>query len=143
MTTVTLILKGYFQHEDSKGHKGTIGPGDMQWMQAGRGIVHAEMPLFDEDSPSGAVDPEGLQLWIDLPKKAKDAPPTYTELLAEDIPDAHPSEFVSIRVIAGKAQGNGKQGMVESVVKPAGGAEYYQIRITRAGEKHWQPVRTY
>ncbi|KAF9980982.1 hypothetical protein BGZ75_007771 [Mortierella antarctica] len=49
--TVTLMLKGHFQHEDFAGHKGTIGPGDVQWMTAGRGIVHAEMPLFLEDDP--------------------------------------------------------------------------------------------
>lgn len=58
------MLKGKTQHEDHKGHKGVLAPGDVQWMQAGKGIVHSEMPLHDESGQ----DPIGLQLWVDLPK---------------------------------------------------------------------------
>jgi len=136
MTTVTLMLNGTFQHEDSKGHKGLIQAGDMQWMQAAGGIVHAEMPVHGPGDP----DPEGLQLWLDLPKAAKYGAPTYTELVRENIPHAHPSEHVKVKVIAGKAQGNEEEGTVESIVKPAGGAEYYQVEISKSGEKWWQPI---
>lgn len=74
------MLKGKVQHEDFVGHKGTIGPGDLQWMTAGKGIMHAEMPLHEEGQP----DPEGLQLWIDLPRKDKGIEPTYQEMAATE-----------------------------------------------------------
>lgn len=60
----TYMLSGAFRHEDHKGHKGTLNPGDVQWMQAGKGIVHSEMPLHEE----GKGDPTGMQLWVDLPR---------------------------------------------------------------------------
>jgi quercetin 2,3-dioxygenase len=63
--TVTYMLEGAWKHEDSEGHKGTIEAGGVQWMTAGRGIIHAEMPVH----ASGQPDPKGLQLWVDLPEK--------------------------------------------------------------------------
>lgn len=98
--------------------------------------MHAEMPVVEP----GYANPEGLQLWLDLPKDAKYGKPTYTELVREDIPHAHPSEHVKVKVIAGKAQGNEQEGLVTAVVKPAGGAEYYQVEIAKSGEKWWQPL---
>ncbi|KAI1302993.1 hypothetical protein EDD11_005446 [Mortierella claussenii] len=97
--TVTYMLEGQFQHEDFAGHKGTIGPGDLQWMTAGRGIVHSEMPVKSQDRA------HGLQLWINLPKEHKMCEPQYQELLDKEIPRAMPEEGVVIKVIAGKSHG--------------------------------------
>ncbi len=70
-TTVTYLLEGTSKHEDFAGHAGTIGPGDVQWMNAGHGIMHAEMPIHRDADGNKLVDPVGLQLWVDLPKEAK------------------------------------------------------------------------
>ncbi|KAG0349987.1 hypothetical protein BG005_010489 [Podila minutissima] len=88
--TVTLMLEGYFQHQDFTGRQGTIGPGDVQWMTAGRGIVHAEMPYFPEEETlskkKGSSSIWGLQLWVNLPKKHKLCKPQYQDLKDEAIP---------------------------------------------------------
>ncbi|KAG0021795.1 hypothetical protein BGZ81_008770 [Podila clonocystis] len=98
--TVTYMLEGEFQHEDFAGHKGTIGPGDLQWMTAGRGIVHSEMPV--KTNPGRA---HGLQLWVNLPHDQKMCEPQYQELRDEQIPRANPEEGVVIKVIAGESHG--------------------------------------
>ncbi|KAF9345797.1 hypothetical protein BGX26_002732, partial [Mortierella sp. AD094] len=90
---------GQFQHEDFAGHKGTIGPGDLQWMTAGRGIVHSEMPVKSQTRA------HGLQLWINLPKEHKMCEPQYQELLDKEIPRATPEDGVIIKVIAGESYG--------------------------------------
>ncbi|KAF9084093.1 hypothetical protein BGX23_010847, partial [Mortierella sp. AD031] len=90
---------GQFQHEDFAGHKGTIGPGDLQWMTAGRGIVHTEMPV------KTSTPAHGLQLWINLPQSEKMCEPQYQELLDGQIPRATPQDGVVIKVIAGKSHG--------------------------------------
>lgn len=98
--TVTYLLptsKGSFVHEDFCGHKGMIGPGDLQWMTAGRGIVHSEMPV----SP---VEAHGLQLWVNLPRRMKMIEPRYQELLAKDLPKVKKDGVMAI-VIAGQALG--------------------------------------
>ena len=77
----------------NEGNKGTLRPGDLQWMTAGRGIVHSEMPCW-----GGA---RGLQLWVNLASQYKMVEPSYQELKAEDIPTIS-SEGVTVRVIAGK-----------------------------------------
>jgi quercetin 2,3-dioxygenase len=78
--TVTYMLEGEVEHEDFKGHRGKIGPGDVQWMTAGKGIVHAEMPSsFDKAS-------FGFQLWINLDRKNKFCDPKYQEHLRDKIP---------------------------------------------------------
>ncbi|KAF9983046.1 hypothetical protein BGZ80_008524, partial [Entomortierella chlamydospora] len=97
--TVTYMLEGQFQHEDFAGHKGTIGPGDLQWMTAGRGIVHSEMPVKSQTRA------HGLQLWINLPKEHKMCEPQYQELLDKEIPRATPQEGVVVKVIAGESHG--------------------------------------
>ncbi|KAI8597471.1 RmlC-like cupin domain-containing protein, partial [Dissophora ornata] len=97
--TVTYMLEGQFQHEDFAGHKGTIGPGDLQWMTAGRGIVHSEMPVKSQTRA------HGLQLWINLPKEHKMCEPQYQELLDKEIPRATPEEGVTVKVIAGESHG--------------------------------------
>jgi redox-sensitive bicupin YhaK (pirin superfamily) len=65
--TVTYMIEGESQHEDSEGHKGTIVAGGVQWMVAGKGIIHAEMPVHALSQP----DPRGLQLWVDLPENVR------------------------------------------------------------------------
>ena len=99
-STVTFVLpnsKGGFIHEDFMGHKGVIHGGDLQWMSAGKGIVHSEMPVSEEEA-------HGLQLWINLPKHAKMTDPSYQELSAKDVPQVT-KNGVTANVIAGEALG--------------------------------------
>ncbi|KAI9135943.1 RmlC-like cupin domain-containing protein [Paraphysoderma sedebokerense] len=91
------MLEGTFEHEDFAGHRGKIGPGDLQWMTAGRGILHAEVPGIDEVA-------RGLQLWVNLPKSHKMMEPRYQELLAKNVPEAN-LDGVKIKVIAGESHG--------------------------------------
>ncbi|XP_050256507.1 pirin-like protein [Quercus robur] len=95
--TVTYMLEGGITHQDFAGHKGTIGPGDVQWMTAGRGIIHSEMPAGGETS-------KGLQLWINLSSKDKMIEPRYQELLRGDIERAE-KDGVEVRIIAGESMG--------------------------------------
>jgi len=94
--TVTYILKGEVTHRDSLGNEGTIGPGDVQWMTAGRGIMHEEMPLAAENGM------EGFQLWVNLPADLKMTEPRYQEISSEKIPVVEQVGGVSVRVIAGE-----------------------------------------
>ncbi|XP_033742731.1 pirin-like isoform X2 [Pecten maximus] len=95
--TVTYILKGAVRHEDFCGHAGTINEGDLQWMTAGRGIVHCEMPWGD-----GVT--HGLQLWVNLSAENKMIKPAYQELLDKDIPQTT-KDGVTVKVIAGESFG--------------------------------------
>ena len=95
--TVTYLLHGKVRHEDSKGHKGIIEEGDLQWMTAGRGIVHCEMPW-------GGTVCKGLQLWVNLAKKDKMIEPEYQELKSKDIP-VRTNDGVTVKVIAGESCG--------------------------------------
>lgn len=102
--TVTYILEGGGEHEDSAGHRGTIGPGAVQWMTAGRGIVHSETPsrhLLDE---GGRM--HGFQVWVNLPARLKMTEPRYQELSAESIPRATSADGLArATIIAGSALG--------------------------------------
>ncbi|KAF8393960.1 hypothetical protein HHK36_020162 [Tetracentron sinense] len=95
--TVTYMLQGAFTHQDFSGHKGTIRTGDVQWMTAGRGIIHSEMP-------AGEGTQLGLQLWINLSSRDKMIEPRYQELLSEEIKKAE-KDGVEVRVIAGESMG--------------------------------------
>ncbi|CAJ1963987.1 unnamed protein product [Sphenostylis stenocarpa] len=95
--TVTYMLQGAITHEDFEGHKGTIEAGDLQWMTAGRGIVHSEMPAAQGTQ-------KGFQLWINLASKYKMIEPRYQEVLSKDIAEAE-EDGVKVRVIAGEALG--------------------------------------
>eukprot|EP01134_Creolimax_fragrantissima_P004212 CFRG4212T1 len=95
--TVTYMLKGAFSHEDFAGHKGIIYPGDLQWMTAGRGIVHSELPV-------GKDLAVGLQLWVNLSKKDKLIKPGYQELRSDDITKVK-KDGVHVAVIAGDSMG--------------------------------------
>ncbi|KIW38489.1 hypothetical protein, variant [Exophiala oligosperma] len=98
--TITYLLKGGVDHEDFAGNKGTIGPGDLQFMTAGRGIMHAEMPVQTEDINVG------MQLWVDLPENLKSCEPRYRDLRAGEIPVASADDGkVEVKVISGKSQG--------------------------------------
>src|SRR5512147_2251583 len=93
--TVTYMLAGRMRHEDNKGHAGLLTPGSVQWMTAGRGIVHSEMPEQEE----GLM--QGFQLWVNLPAKDKMTAPRYQEFAPEKIPVVTPAAGVTIKVIAG------------------------------------------
>lgn len=98
--TITYLLKGGVDHEDFAGNKGTIGPGDLQFMTAGKGIMHAEMPVQTEDINVG------MQLWVDLPENLKSCEPRYRDLRAAEIPLAKTDDGkVEVKVISGKALG--------------------------------------
>lgn len=103
--TITYMLEGSFDHEDFTGSKGTLNPGDLQFMTAGRGVVHAEMPHIEHDENGNIKNIEGLQLWVDLPKNLKNCEPRYRDLKAEEIPVANPNDKVSVKVISGQSYG--------------------------------------
>ncbi|KAI9798901.1 MAG: hypothetical protein M1833_004404 [Piccolia ochrophora] len=100
--TLTYILHGSVDHEDFAGNKGTINKGDLQFMTAGRGIVHAEMPHQNADGSPNV----GLQLWVDLPEKLKMCEPRYRDLRAAEIPffDSE-DDKVHIKIISGESHG--------------------------------------
>ncbi|XP_009794317.1 pirin-like protein At1g50590 [Nicotiana tabacum] len=95
--TVTYMLQGAVTHEDFEGHKGTIEAGDLQWMTAGRGILHSEMPAAEGTQ-------KGLQLWINLSSKNKMIQPRYQEISSENIAEAT-KDGIKVRIIAGEALG--------------------------------------
>ncbi len=93
--TVTYMLDGRMRHRDNHGHEGVLVPGSVQWMTAGRGIVHSEMPEQEE----GAM--RGFQLWLNLPARDKMSAPKYQEFGPDRIPVATPAPGVDVKVIAG------------------------------------------
>ncbi len=102
--TVTYMLEGSFGHKDSAGHSGVLRAGDVQWMTAGAGVVHSEMPdpAFVRDG--GRV--HGVQLWVNLPRRDKMIAPRYQEIASSEIPTASTSDGkVRVKVIAGEALG--------------------------------------
>lgn len=100
--TITYLLSGAVDHEDFAGHKGTIHAGDLQFMTAGRGIVHAEMPAQNKDGSPNV----GMQLWVDLPKELKDCEPRYRDLRGSEIPVAKSEDGkVTVKVISGLSYG--------------------------------------
>jgi quercetin 2,3-dioxygenase len=102
--TVTIVYRGEVDHRDSGGGGGRIGPGDVQWMTAGSGVVHEEMHSWDYTRRGGAF--EAIQLWVNLPKRLKMTAPRYQTLQAVDIPVVPlPDDAGSARVIAGKFGG--------------------------------------
>jgi hypothetical protein len=102
--TITYMLEGQFEHEDSAGHKGVLRPGDVQWMTAGAGIVHSEMPSREIRDKGGRV--HGFQIWVNLPAKLKMTRPRYQEVSGAKIPQAaSPDGRARVRVVAGEALG--------------------------------------
>ncbi len=102
--TVTYLLAGRMRHKDSSGHVADLGPGDVQWMTAGSGVVHSEMPHPELLAQGGVM--HGFQLWLNLPAVDKMMPPHYQDLAAARIPTADsPDGLVRVRVIAGESMG--------------------------------------
>jgi redox-sensitive bicupin YhaK (pirin superfamily) len=102
--TVTYMLEGEFEHEDSAGHRGDLRAGDVQWMTAGGGIIHSEMPSHRIREQGGRV--HGFQIWINLPARLKMSRPRYQEIPAAKIPTAATADgHARVRVIAGEALG--------------------------------------
>jgi hypothetical protein len=109
--TVTYLLSGGFQHKDSAGHAGKLTPGDVQWMTAGSGVVHSELPS-DEFMRDGGVM-HGFQIWVNLPARDKMMKPRYQEIPAARIPEAASADGkVKVRVIAGESLG--KKAVIET-----------------------------
>ena len=103
--TVTYLLNGKFEHKDSQGHAGTISAGDVQWMTAGSGVIHSEMPEKEFSKNGGKL--HGFQLWVNLPKSNKMMKPRYQEIPQSKIPSGTTKESgnASVKVIAGESLG--------------------------------------
>ena len=102
--TVTYLLSGDMEHKDSRGHAGRLKPGDVQWMTAGAGVVHSEMPSREFARNGGRM--HGFQLWVNLPKRDKMMKPRYQEISNSEIPKATSADgLVMVSVIAGEAMG--------------------------------------
>lgn len=123
--TVTYMIDGHMRHEDNFGHRGDLGPGDVQWMTAGRGIIHSEMP----QQTAGRM--RGFQLWINLPASEKMKPAAYRDIPSAEIPSVALTGGGEMRVIAGAfeqggtttrgpIQGLGTQPLYFDLALPAG-----------------------
>lgn len=97
--TVTYMLAGRMRHGDNKGNQGDLGPGSVQWMTAGSGLIHSEMPQQEE----GLM--WGFQLWVNLPASDKMTAPRYQDIPPSDIPMVHPAAGVTVKVVAGELGG--------------------------------------
>ena len=110
--TVTYLLAGRMRHKDSAGHEGLIEPGGVQWMTAGRGIVHSEMP----EQEQGLL--EGFQLWVNLPAEHKMDAPAYQEHPAAQIPEEQRENGGMVRVIAGQTSRGTRGPVVQPLTEP-------------------------
>lgn len=121
--TVTYMLAGSMRHEDHKGNRGELGPGSVQWMTAGRGIVHSEMPMQKD----GLM--WGFQLWVNLPAADKMTAPRYQDIPAEAIPRAATNDGATLRVVAGTVDGT--TGPVEGI---ATAPLYVDVEVAKDSE---------
>jgi redox-sensitive bicupin YhaK (pirin superfamily) len=119
METITYVLEGDVEHQDSMGNKGVISAGDVQWMTAGSGIVHQEMPQGDRKGKMF-----GFQLWSNLPRKDKMMDPRYQEVKQASIPSVKTSDGATVRVVAGEV--GGVQGPVRDIVSDP---EYLDVTV--------------
>ena len=117
--TVTYLLAGKMRHKDNAGHEGVIEPGGIQWMTAGKGIIHSEMP----EQEDGML--EGFQLWVNLPAENKMDAAAYQEYSAEQIPVEQRDGGIEVRVIAGVTS----QGAKGPVVQPLTDPLYLDVRV--------------
>ncbi|WP_373019150.1 pirin family protein [Thiomicrorhabdus sp.] len=128
--TVTYLLAGKMRHKDNQGNEGLIEAGGVQWMTAGRGIIHSEMP----EQEDGLL--MGFQLWVNLPADAKMTPPAYQEHPPESIPVENWPDGTIIKVIAGKTQ-KGTQGIIQNdYVDPT----YLDVQLVKS-EFFKQPLK--
>ncbi|OLC05698.1 MAG: hypothetical protein AUH46_01840 [Gemmatimonadetes bacterium 13_1_40CM_70_15] len=123
--TITYVLHGSVQHGDSLGNRGSLGVGDVQWMTAGSGILHQEMPQGDE---RGRM--HGFQLWANLPRSLKMTDPRYQDIGARDIPEVVDDDGTRVRVVCGSFWG--KTGPVEGV---AADPRYLDVWVPPRGRK--------
>jgi quercetin 2,3-dioxygenase len=131
METITYVLAGSVEHRDSLGNQGVLGPGDVQWMTAGSGILHQEMPKGDDQGRM-----HGFQLWSNLPAALKMTQPRYQDIKAADIPEVTDDDGTSARIICGEFWG--KAGPVEGV---AADPRYLDLSVPAGKTKHF-PVET-
>ena len=129
--TITYVLTGTVAHGDSLGNKGSLGAGDVQWMTAGSGILHQEMPKGD---PQGRM--HGFQLWANLPASLKMTDPRYQDVQGKDIPEVADDDGTRVRVVCGDFWG--KKGPVEGV---AADPRYLDIWVP-PGRRKTLPVET-
>jgi quercetin 2,3-dioxygenase len=129
--TVTYVLAGTVDHGDSTGNRGTIGPGDVQWMTAGRGIIHQEMPKGD-----AAGRMHGFQLWANLPAASKMTEPRYQEVKSADIPEVTDDDGTLVRVVCGSFWA--KKGPVDGI---AADPIYLDVSVP-PGRRKILPVET-
>ena len=130
--TITYVLAGSVDHGDSLGNQGTLGAGDVQWMTAGRGILHQEMPQGD---PQGRM--HGFQLWANLPSSLKMTPPRYQDVPGAEIPEIVDDDGTRVRVVCGEFWG--RRGPVDGI---AADPRYLDIFVP-AGLRKTLPVETY
>lgn len=129
--TITYVLAGEVEHGDSLGNRGTLGAGDVQWMTAGRGILHQEMPRGDA---RGRM--HGFQLWANLPASLKMTAPRYQDVQARDVPEITDDDGTRVRVVCGRFWG--KRGPVEGV---AADPRYLDVWVP-PGRRRTLPVET-
>lgn len=129
--TITYVLAGEVDHGDSLGNKGVIGAGDVQWMTAGRGIVHQEMPRGDAEGRM-----HGFQLWANLPAALKMTAPRYQEVKAADIPVVTEDDGTAARIVCGRFWG--KRGPVDGI---AADPVYLDVSVP-PGVRRTLPVET-
>ena len=129
--TITYVLAGTVNHGDSLGNKGTLGAGDIQWMTAGSGILHQEMPKGD---PNGRM--HGFQLWANLPSSLKMTEPRYQDVHSSEIPEVKDDDGTIVRVVCGEFWG--KSGPVEGV---AANPSYLDVWVP-PGKHKTLPVET-
>ncbi len=130
--TVTYVLDGESAHEDSAGHRGVLGPGDVQWMTAGRGVVHSEMPSAKIREQGGRL--HGFQLWVNLPAKDKMMAPRYQEIPSARIPEGKSADGkVRVKVVAGESLGQ------RAVIETQTPISYLHFELA-AGAEHEQAL---
>ena len=129
--TITYVLAGTVEHGDSMGNRGSIGAGDIQWMTAGRGIVHQEMPQGDAQGRM-----HGFQLWANLPSSLKMTTPRYQDVKAADVPVARDDDGSEVRIVCGSYRG--LRGPVDDV---AAQPVYLDVSVP-AGTRKVLPVET-
>ena len=129
--TITYVLSGTVAHGDSLGNRGTLGSGDVQWMTAGRGIMHQEMPQGDAHGRM-----HGFQLWANLPSSLKMTAPRYQDIKGAEVPEVTDDDGTRVRIVCGKFWG--QRGPVEGV---AADPRYLDVFVP-AGQRKTLPVET-
>jgi quercetin 2,3-dioxygenase len=138
--TITYVIHGLIEHRDSMGNQGVIGSGDVQWMTAGSGIIHQEMPRAGAEESTGDVSADngrllwGLQLWANLPADRKMMSPRYQEIRSADIPRVELAGGILVRVICGEVAG--VQGPVHDIIAEP---EYLDVSVP-VGSRFRRPV---